>query len=264
MLNLHVNMTNLQVIEERLRDAEALRDAEGDIFNAFIKATGIDSVNLLANLSANLTGEKLAYVCELKNISAHEFHEIVSDFFEDMADRCEPDSLVACAFLGVTMALTILYTYNPDETTIYNTLASALKCYDEIVSYANRHDYRDEKEVTASFNLADSIAKNKKVIVALCNQWSAYGNFKCCVDTNKWKSIQCMNFAKAMFDVLYESVKKGGGDLSAVVNNGGIANMLYRLLANTTVFADPFKDGELERAMLGVTFAYMSLFSITR
>lgn len=256
-------MTNLEVIESRLRDAEEIRDKEGDLFTAFMKTKGIESANVLANLSVGLTGEKLAYVCELKNVSAYAFYDDVCDFYKNMSNRCEENSLVACAFLGVGMALTVLYKHSPDEENIFYTLASALNCYNGITAYAERHDYRDEKQVNISFNLAESIAKNKKLIVAFCELTNAYGNFKCSIDANIWKSTHCMNFAKAMLDVLYDSAKKAG-DPSTVFEDTGVANMLYRLLINAIgTLADPFNKNN-EEMMLGVTFAFLSLYSVTR
>lgn len=257
-------MTNLEVIESRLRDAEGIRNKEGDLFAAFIKTQGIESVNVLANLSVGLTGEKLAYVCELKNVSAYAFYDDVCDFYKDMSHRCEEDSLVACAFFGVTMALTVLYKQSPnDEENIFYTLASALNCYNAITSYAERHDYGDEKQANISFNLAESIAKNKKLIVAFCELTNAYGNFNSSIDANKWKSVHCMNFTKAMLDVLYDSAKKAG-DPSAVFEDTGVANMLYRMLINAIgTLADPFNKNN-EEMMLGVTFAFLSLYSVTR
>lgn len=256
-------MTNLEVIESRLRDAEEIRDKEGDLFTAFMKTQGIESVNVLANLSVGLTGEKLAYVCELKNVSAYAFYDDVCDFYKDMSHRCEEDSLVACAFLGVTMALTVLYKHSPDEENIFYTLASALNCYNAITAYAERHDYRDEKRVSISFNIADTITKNKKLIVSFCELTNAYGNFNSSIDANKWKSTHCMNFTKAMLDVLYDSAKKAG-DPSAIFEDTGVANLLYRMLINAIgTLADPFYKNN-EQMMLVVMFAFLSLYSVTR
>ena len=105
--------------------------------------------------------------------------------------------------------------------------------------------------------------KTRTEVYQIVGKLEGYGTFKCSSEANKWKSVHCMNFTKAMLDVLYDSAKKAGNP-SAVFEDTGVANLLYRMLINAIgTLADPFnKDNE--QMMLGVMFAFLSLYSVTR